>query len=330
MQRSLRLAAVATLVLATAAFVRPAVAAETLKIGWTTSDSPNDPYAIGAHAFAEALEEAAPGRFDIRFFPSRQLGDEKEMLEGLKFGVLDMAIITNAVIANVEPAFMVNDLPFLYADEDQAHHVLDGPVGQGLLARLEGDKIVGLGFMEGGFRHMINNVRPVSQPADVAGVKFRVMQNPVFISMFSALGGNAVPMAWGEVFTAVQQGTIDGLEIPVPVIAAAKYDEVTHYLSLTRHTYSAIALLMAQRTFKKLSDDDEAAIRTAASKAVDLQRSRVAAVQQALVSDLESRGMAVNVVENTKPFRQAVTPVYDEFRDRIGAETMDAVLEATQ
>lgn len=330
MQRIRFLTALATLTLVAAVLVPPAVAAESLKIGWTTSDSPNDPYAIGAHAFAEALEEVAPGRFEVEFFPSRQLGDEKEMLEGLKFGVLDMAIITNAVIANVEPAFMVNDLPFLYADEAQAHEVLDGPIGKGLLERLDRDKIAGLGFMEGGFRHMINNVHPVARPEDVAGIKFRVMQNPVFISMFSALGGNAVPMAWGEVFTAVQQGTIDGLEIPVPVVAAAKYDEVTRYLSLTRHTYSAIALLMGQRTFNGLSDEDGEAVQAAAARAVDMQRARVATVQKELISELKGRGMEVNVVEDTRPFRQAVAPVYDEFRDRIGGEAMDAVLGATR
>ncbi len=120
--------------------------------------------------------------------------------------------------------------------------------------------------MEGGFRHMINNVRPVTKPEDVKGVKYRVMQNPVYIDMFSSLGGSAVPMAWGETFTAVQQGTIDGLEIPIAVIDSSKYYEVTKYLSLTNHTYSMIALLMSKKSYDKLPADLQKAVRARAGK----------------------------------------------------------------
>ena len=223
--------------LAAALIVSTAHAAEvTLKIGWTTSDGPQDPYAITARALAAELDKLSPGTFELQFFPSGQIGDEKEMLEGLSFGTIDMGIITNAVIANIEPAFQLNDLPFLYANEAQAHDVLDGEIGQELLGKLSSQNIVGLGFAEGGFRNMINNSKPVAQPEDVGGVKYRVMQNPVFIEMFGALGGNAVPMSWGEVFTAVQQGTIDGLEIPVAVVQSGKFADVVKYLSLTRHT----------------------------------------------------------------------------------------------
>ncbi len=162
------------------------------------------------------------------------------MLEGMRLGTVDAGVITNAVIAQIEPAFQLNDLPFLYENEAQAQRVLDGPVGQKLAAKLESKGVKLLGWMEGGFRNMINNVRPVEKPDDVKGVKYRVMQNPVFIGMFSSLGGNAVPMAWGETFTAVQQGAIDGLEIPLAVIDQNKYFEVTKFLSITNHTYSAI------------------------------------------------------------------------------------------
>ena len=195
------------------------------------------------------------GRIEVQLYPNRQLGDEKPMLEGMRLGTVDAGVITNAVIAQIEPAFQLNDLPFLYENEAQAQRVLDGPVGQKLAAKLETKGVKLLGWMEGGFRNMINNVRPVEKPEDVKGVKYRVMQNPVFIGMFSSLGGNAVPMAWGETFTAVQQGAIDGLEIPLAVIEQNKYAEVTKYLSITNHTYSAIPLLMAKRAFDKLPDD---------------------------------------------------------------------------
>jgi len=301
-----------------------------LKIGWTTSDGEQDPYAIAARQFAEALEAEAPGEFEVQFFPNRQLGDEKEMLEGLSFGTLDMAVITNAVIANIEPAFQLNDLPFLYGSEQQAHQVLDGPVGQALLEKLEARGIQGLGFAEGGYRHMINNIRPVANPGDVEGVKYRVMQNPVYIEMFQSLGGNAVPMAWGEVYTAVQQGTVDGLEIPVPVIANNKYDEVTRYLSLTRHTYSALGILMSKRTWDGLGAEQQAAVEEAARTAIQRQREMNAENIAALVADLEARGMEVNEVAAPADFREQVTPVYEQFREEIGAELMDQALEAVK
>ncbi|MFO7481901.1 TRAP transporter substrate-binding protein, partial [Oceanibaculum nanhaiense] len=195
----------------------PASAQTVMKLGWTTSDGAKDPYAIGARAFKDEVEKRTGGKIEVQLYPNRQLGDEKDMLEGMRFGTIDAGIITNAVVANVAPAFQLNDLPFLFSSEEQAHKVLDGDVGQRLGKELESKGLYVLGFMEGGFRNMINNVRRVVDPKDVGGVKYRVMQNPVYIDMFSSLGGSPVPMAWGETFTAVQQGTIDGLEIPVAV-----------------------------------------------------------------------------------------------------------------
>lgn len=194
-------AASAVLVVATSASVTIATAAEIeLKLAWLTADSPTDPYAIAAHAFKDAIETAMPGRVEVSLFPNRQLGDDKEILEGLQFGTIDMGIITNAVVANLEPTYQLVDLPFLFGNADQAHQVLDGPVGRKLAENLRKHGIVSLGAAEGGFRNMINNTKPVRTPADVEGVKYRTMQNPVFIEMFSALGGSPVPMALGGGF----------------------------------------------------------------------------------------------------------------------------------
>lgn len=304
----------------------PVLAQTELKIGWTTSDGPTDPYAIAAREFVSALEKNAPEQFSAAYFPNRQLGDEREMLEGLGFGTLDVAIITNAVIANIEPAFQLNDMPFLYGSEAQAHKVLDGKIGRELLGRLDDNGIVGLTFAEGGFRHMINNVRPVSTPEDVDGVKYRVMQNPVFIGMFQSLGGNAIPMAWGEVYTAVQQGTIDGLEIPIAVIKSNNYAEVAKYLSLTRHTYSALGVLISKRTFENLSAEQQEAVRMAAKQAAVAQRAAVAANNENIVEALRAEGMEVNQITDPAAFRSLVAPVYEDFRDSIGADLLDAAL----
>lgn len=302
----------------------------TLKLGWNTSDGVTDPYAIIARQFSEGLEMLAPDDFKVDLFPNRQIGDDKELLEGLSFGTVDVAIVTNAVIANVEAGFQLNDLPFLYESEEQAHRILDGPVGQELLHRLLNKGVIGLALAEGGFRNMINNVRPVTQPNDVEGVKYRVMQNPVFVEMFSSLGGNAVPMAWSEVFTAVQQGAVDGLEIPVAVVANNKYYEVTKYLSLTKHTYSAIGLLMSKKTYDKLTNEQQVAVWQAARMAVTKQRQMNAENNEKVLSQLEEMGMKINTVADTAAFRAKVKPVYDRFRELIGADLMDRALKAVE
>ena len=173
----------------------------TLKLGWVTPDNPQDPYAAGAIIFKQAVERQSGGRIEVQLFPNRQLGDEKPLMEGLRFGTVDAAVITNAVVAQVEPAFQLNDLPFLFSSEAQAHRVLDGKVGQVLAKKLEAKGVIALAFMEGGFRHMINNVRPVNKPEDVKGVKYRVMQNPVYIEMFSSLDRKSTRLNSSHVVT---------------------------------------------------------------------------------------------------------------------------------
>lgn len=321
---------IAAALIAAAALGTPALAADTLRIGWTTSDGEADPYAILARDIVEEVNARMPDKFAPALFPNNQLGDEKQMLEGLGFGTLDLGIITNASIANIEPSFQLNDMPFLFADEAQAHKVLDGEVGQEMLATLSAHGMQGLGFGEGGFRHMINNTRPVVTPEDVGGVKYRTMQNPVFIGMFDALGGSPTPMAWGETFTAAQQGTIDGLEIPLAVIAANKYPEVTKYLSLTKHTYSALGVIASDRFLNKLSDEEQASFREAVAAAIAHQREQVAANSEALVAELEAAGMTVNAIDDPAAFRGRVAPVYDQFKPQIGEALFDKALAEVQ
>lgn len=301
-----------------------------LKLGWTSSAGDTDPYAVGGREFKRLVEAGSNGRIEVQLFPNRQLGDEKPMLEGMRLGTVDAGVITNAVIAQIEPAFQVNDLPFLYENEAQAQAILDGPVGRKMAAKLETKGIKLLGYMEGGFRNMINNVRPVQKPEDVKGVKYRVMQNPVFIGMFSSMGGNAVPMAWGETFTAVQQGTIDGLEIPLAVIDQNKYFEVTKYLSLTNHTYSAIPLLMSKRAFDRLPDDLKKVVTDAGVAATKSQRITSAQVNASLVKSLESKGMKVNKISDVAAFRKSLEAVYEKVRATSDAEIMQEALAATQ
>ncbi|MDX9862932.1 MAG: TRAP transporter substrate-binding protein [Rhodospirillales bacterium] len=299
-----------------------------IKMGSVNADTPRDNYALAYRSFAAEVEKLIPGQVEFKFFPSTQLGDEKEMIEGMAFGTMDMAPITNAVVSNLVSAFMINDMPFLYKDAAQAHEILDGPIGQELLDMLPAKKIKGLAFFEGGFRNMINNKRPVLKPADVDGVKFRVMQAPTFIKMFAALGGNAVPMPYSETFTAVQQGTVDGLEIPIASIFSSRYYEITKYLSLTQHTYSAIPMLISLKTWDKLSKEQQDAFQKAARLGNKVQRATVGGNNATLIKEMEAKGVKVNTVENPAEFRAKVLPVYEEFRDKIGSDLLDKMLKA--
>lgn len=324
--------ALSALVSAVCAFTMPTIAsAQTvLKMGWTTPDSPTDPYSVGARAFKEAVERISKGSLQVQMYPNRQLGEEKQVMEGVRFGTVDVAIITNAVIAQIEPAFQINDLPFLYSNEAQAQKALDGKIGGELADMLAKKNIIVLGYMEGGFRQMINNKKPVTVPADVKGVKYRVMQNPLFIDMFTSLGGAAIPMAWGETFTAVQQGTIDGLEIPIAVIDSSKMYEVTKFLSLTNHTYSAIELIISKRTMDKLTPEQRAAVIEAGKVATAAQRKATGSDVKDLLAGLQKKGMTVNSVGDVAAFRQSVQPIYEKARKTVGDSLMNQALDAVK
>lgn len=300
----------------------------TIRVGWATTDSETDAYRYAAHQFAGALEKAAPGRFQVNFFPNRQLGDEKELLQGMQLGTVDAALVTNTVVSNVEPSFLINDLPFLYASAAQAHGILDGPLGQELADRLAKKNVMTLGFCESGFRNMVNNVRPVTEPDDVMGVKYRVMESPIFIGMYRSLGGTSVPMAWGDTYTALQQGTIDGLEVPTWAIAATKFDQIAKYLSVTQHVYTATLLGMSSRAYNRLNDADKKRVMDAGRIACVEQRKFNAAQEEKNLADLEAKGMTVNRTKDPAAFREKMRPVYDEYRPRIGAELMDRWLAA--
>lgn len=300
----------------------------TIKVGWATTDSETDAYAYAAREFKKILNEAKPGRFDVQLFPNRQLGDEKEMVQGMQLGTVDAALITNSIVGNVVPQFQINDLPFLYVSSEQAHKTLDGPMGDKLFDLLAEKKMVGLSFCESGFRNMINNKRPVAAPQDVEGVKYRVMESPIFIGMYNNLGGSAVPMAWGDVFTAVQQGAVDGLEIPTWVIDAAKLYEVTEYLSLTKHVYTATPFIMSERLFGSLPQDEQTLVKQAAQTACERQRVFNAEQEQAIIAKLQENGMEVNDVSDPQSFQAKMQPVYDDYRPKIGAEFMDAWMES--
>ena len=323
----------AGLVLGAAMTVLPSMASAaevTIKFGWATTDKETDAYNFAAHRFADALEAAKPGHFEVQYFPNRQLGDETAMLQGVQLGTVDGGLVTNSIIANVDQSFIINDLPFLYKDAATVYKTLDGPLGEELFAKVVDKKIIGLAWCEAGFRNMANRVRAIATPEDVAGLKFRVIESPLFVGMFTNLGGAGVPMPFGEVFTALQQGTIDGMENPTWSIQANKMNEVTKYLSITRHIYSATPIVMSGRLYDSLSDEDKGIVKAAAKTACAQQRAFAQEQEQKIIADLVSKGMELNEVTDATAFQAKMQPLYDEYRPKIGDDLMTRWLEAVK
>lgn len=301
-------------------------AAVTLKLATVTP--PHHAYNEGAREFARLVNEATGGEVVIRVFPGGQLGKgERELLEGLQIGTIDMAVTSTGPVSNFAPDFAVLDLPFLFADHAHADRVLDGPMGQELLDGLASSRIKGLAFMENGFRNFTNSARPLVHPDDFKGLKFRTMENPVHLASVRQLGALAIPMSWGEVYTSLQTGVIDGQENPVAIIHSTKLNEVQKYLTLSGHFYSPAMLTMGLRRFRKLTPELQRLITDAALGAAVFEREAIRENEARQISELKEWGMDVRTVERD-PFVQAMKPVYDRFVDRNPGwkEIIDAIL----
>lgn len=286
----------------------------------------NDSFHVAALKFKELVEARTEGKVEIEIHPNATLGDERTLLEGMQMGTVDMGVITNGPIANFVPEVAVFELPFLFADNEEAYKVLDGEVGKDVLNKMEESSFKGLAFAERGFRNVTNSTRPVVVPADMEGLKVRVMENPVYIDTFKALGANTVPMAWTETLTALQQGTIDGQENPVVVIHSFKLDETQKYLSLSRHTYSPATIMMSLSKFNELPEDVQKVIEDSAQEAAEHARAVNAEEEETLLSELVERGMEVTEVD-VAAFQEAVESVYEKYRDQY-AEYMDKIQAA--
>lgn len=273
-----------------------------------------DVFHLQSLKFKELAEQRTQGEIEIQIFPNKQLGDkETDLISMVQQGVVGAAVITCGPITTFDPMFGVMDLPFLFTSEAQAYKVLDGPIGQRFLDSLSKVDIKGLAFGERGFRNVSNNVRPIQKPEDLKGIKIRVMESPVYISTFKALGANPIPMGWGEVYTALQQGTIDAQENPPGVIWAFKLFEVQKYYSLTGHSYSGNVVMMNKALFEGLSPSVQKALVESAKEASAYGRKMNNESVNDVLTKLREKGMAVNDVDR-KPFQDKCASVYeDEF-----------------
>jgi tripartite ATP-independent transporter DctP family solute receptor len=299
-------------------------AAIDLKLGHAINEK--DVFHEAALKFEELVEARANGEVTVTVYPNAKLGDERNLLESLKMGTVDMGIITGGPVINFLPSFGVLDLPFLFSTPEHAYKVLDGPIGQGFFAEMEKLGWKGLAYGERGFRNLTNSVRPVEKPEDIKGLKVRVMQNPIYIDSFTALGANAVPMAWTEALTALQQGTIDGQENPLNVIAAYNINDSNKYLSITRHAYAPNVILMSMRTWNKLTPEQQRIVSESALEAAKYNRTIDNEMEAEWFQSLKDKGMQVSEPDLSL-FRNAVKSVYEKYEQEYGKDLIQSILD---
>lgn len=300
-----------------------APAQTTLKMGYALA--PTSHYGAGASAFADELAKRTGGRYRIEPFPGGALGGEREMVEQVQLGTLDAVVVSTGTVGNFVPDTGIVDIPFLFRDATHARAVLDGPIGQDLLAKFPARGLIALAWGEQGFRHLTNSRHPVGSPADLKGLKLRTMENAVHITAFRTLGAMPTPMAWPEVIPALQQGTIDGQENPISVITSAKLSQVQKYLTLTRHVYSPALFIVSPKVYNGLSEADRKGFVEAARAGGAAMRKFVDEVERKGVDELTRQGMQIVPRVDTATFQKTLSPAYAEYAKKYGQANIDRI-----
>lgn len=281
--------------------------------------------------FKKYVEEKSEGRIKVEIYANSALGDERKMIEAAQLGTLEMAYTTTAVLANFDKKFLVFDLPFLFNDSNIARQAVDGELGDAVAENLGDVKLKFLGYAENGFRNITNNKKPIHTPADLKGIKIRTMENPIHMRSFELMGASPTPMAFTELYTGLQQGTVDAQENPVFLIYASKFQDVQKYLSLTGHVYAPGVTVMNSTYWDSLPADLQQIVQDGIYLARDMQRDLLD-VQNA--KDLEElkKVMEVNELtpEEKAQFVEITKPVYDELAAEIGQDIVNLAKAANE
>jgi len=312
----LRLFAGALALVATWAMASGADAQTTYKMN--ISIPQNSHYGAAVDKFAEEIAAKTAGRYKIQNFYASALGNEREAMEAVQLGTLDLCMTSTGPVPNFVPDVAILDIPFLFRDYAHARATLDGPVGQEMLTKFDSKGFKALGWGENGFRHMTNSKHAVNGPGDLKGLKMRTMENPVHIQAYKGFGIIPTPMAISEVFTALQQGTVDGQENPISVIQSWKFDQVQKHLTLTGHVYSPAVILMNKGLFDKLAAADKQIFLAATKEAIKANRARIDQDEANGVAYLRSKGMQVITDVDRTKYQEALKPVFAEFSKKFG------------
>lgn len=298
---------VAALAVASTNFVLPSIThaqdikPRLIRFGYGLNEQSNQGRAV--KLFAEEVEKTSGGKIKIRAVGAAALGSDVQMQQALIGGAQEMMVGSTATLVGITKEMALWDTPFLFTNSQEADAVLDGPLGQKVMDKLQDKGLVGLVYWENGFRNLTNNKRPVAKMEDLDGIKLRVMQNNVYLESFKLLGANAVPMAFSELFTALETKAVDGQENPFNTILSSKFFEVQKYLSVTNHVYSPWIVLVSKKFWEGISKDEQKILSDAAKKSRDFERQDTRVEAAKALSDLKAKGMQVNELPATETAR---------------------------
>jgi tripartite ATP-independent transporter DctP family solute receptor len=317
---NLRSLAAVALLTAWASVASARIKEHVFKIGSGLSE--DHPQVQALKHFGEQLAAKSGGKLSARVYASGALGNDISMTSALRGGTLEMTIPDSSTLASLIKPFGVLNLPMTFNGEQEADAVLDGPFGQKLLAQLPEKGLIGLGFWENGFRHVTNSRRAVQGADDLNGLKLRVIQSPLFVDTFNALGANATPMPFTELYTAMEQRAVDGQENPAATILASKFYEVQKHMVMSRHMYSAWVLLMSKKTWDGLSAQEQKIVQDAAREATLFERKTIRAFSQTALADLKKAGMQVTELPAAEQarMRSKLQPVLAKFSKEYGED----------
>lgn len=289
---------------------------------------PTSHYNKGLMHLDELLKKRTNGELALDIYHSAQIGSERDAIEGVTMGTLEMTLTSSAPLSNFTKTFMVFDLPFIITDRAKAYKWMDGPDGQKILDSLKNQNMVGLSIWENGFRHLTNSKVDVKKPGDAKGLKIRLMENPVHIATFKELGAYPTPIPFGELFTAMQQKTVDGQENPLVIIATSKFNEVQKYLTLSGHFYAPAILLINKDVWEtKMTAEQRKIMTECIAEARDWERKYSAEMDGKLAGELEKAGMTVTTPDKAE-WAKTLAPVYAQFESVIGKDVIQSLIDA--
>ncbi|HKC44876.1 MAG TPA: TRAP transporter substrate-binding protein [Burkholderiales bacterium] len=318
---ALALAAFAAVGLAAAQDIKP----RTIK--FATQNPKGHPIVLGMEKFAEIVSAKSGGKMKVNIFPGGTLGGDAPNISALQGGTLEMVVMNSGILASQVKEFAVFDFPFMFANVQEADAVVDGPFGKMMLAKLDAKNIHGLAYWELGFRNITNSKRPLNKVEDISGLKLRVIPNAINIDWVSALGANPTPMAFPEVYSALDQKAIDGQENPVTVINANKFFEVQKYLAITNHQYNPQTVIVSKKLWDSLSNDEKKILSDAASEAAAYQRKVSREQAGEALANLKKNGMQVSEFSPAEvaKFREKVKPIVDKHAAQVGPDVVNAL-----
>ena len=295
----------------------------TIKMGHVLNE--DSPFHAASVKFAELVEEKSGGSMKVAVYPSALLGNDRELAEGLQLGTVDAAIVATATVSGFCPEIQLFDLPFLFKTSEHVYEVLDGEIGEQLKDIFhEQSGIVALSFPENGWRQVTNSKHAVTKASDMEGLKIRVMEIPCHLDYWKSLGCDPTPMAWTEVYTALQQGTVDGQENPVQTIYTQKIYEVQKYMSMTNHVYCPAVIMLSDKVWNSLTDEQKQICEEAAAEATEYERQFVADLEAKAIEELPSLGVQLVTADqvDVESFRTAAAAVNEKYAKELGLEDM--------